>query len=94
MYQTKRLYAKMALGKAGHMDVPDSDSNTPNFELTANFSVVVVLLLLVQLIQFAFSLEMLRKAGFEDVQDWQVGVNGFVFLLIAIVRVGLSVLTA
>ncbi|KAH8961791.1 hypothetical protein BDL97_05G067800 [Sphagnum fallax] len=79
-YQRQRLYTRIALGKAGRMDVVWGETAG----VTGQLWVFYPLLFTLQGFQFFIGLLLLRTAVLEDESEWQIVVCGLLLITMAV----------
>jgi hypothetical protein len=79
-YQRQRLYTRIALGKAGRMDVVWGETSGVKGQIW----VLYPLLFILQLFQFVIGSLLLRTAIFEDLTEWQMVVCGLLLIIMAL----------
>eukprot|EP00246_Nothoceros_aenigmaticus_P014079 TRINITY_DN5184_c0_g3_i3.p1 TRINITY_DN5184_c0_g3~~TRINITY_DN5184_c0_g3_i3.p1 ORF type:complete len:157 (-),score=18.13 TRINITY_DN5184_c0_g3_i3:535-1005(-) len=78
-YQRRRLYTRIALGKAGRMDVVWGETAGVKGQIWLLYPVLFVL----QAFQFAIGLLLLRTALYEEDSEWQIVACGLLLITMA-----------
>jgi len=78
-YQRQRLYTRIALGKAGRMDVVWGETAGVTGQLWILYPILFVL----QGFQFFIGILLLKTAILEDESEWQMVACGFLLILMA-----------
>ncbi|XP_024397659.1 uncharacterized protein [Physcomitrium patens] len=78
-YQRRRLYTRIALGKAGRMDVVWGETAGVKGQL----GILYPLLFILQGFQFFIGILLLKTAIVEDKSEWQIVVCGLLLVLMA-----------
>ncbi|BBM98578.1 transmembrane protein 120 [Marchantia polymorpha subsp. ruderalis] len=79
-YQRQRLYTRIALGKAGRMDVVWGETSGVKGQIW----VLYPLLFLLQIFQFSIGALLLRTSITEDESEWQMVACGLLLLIMAV----------
>ena len=90
-YQRSRLYTRIALGKAGSMDVVGEGAN-----FSGQLKLLIPLLFALQAWQFRLSyvqLDAARRAFVEGHREWQLAAGGFIFFILAVGNFRATLLT-
>ncbi|CAM6092749.1 unnamed protein product [Calypogeia fissa] len=79
-YQRQRLYTRIALGKAGRMDVVWGETSGVKGQIW----VLYPLLFILQLFQFSIGCVLLHSSIVEDSSEWQMVVCGLLLIIMAL----------
>ncbi|KAL2652095.1 hypothetical protein R1flu_020223 [Riccia fluitans] len=88
-YQRQRLYTRIALGKAGRMDVVWGETSGVKGQIW----VLYPLLFILQIFQFSIGALLLRTSIMEDEAEWQMVACGLLLLIMAVGNFSNTVVT-